>query len=58
MIAQAHGYPGSSPAGRSPVVRHPNASHGPSPPYNAAPARRHRPGSATARIGLTRAMNN
>jgi hypothetical protein len=38
MIAQAHGYPGSSPAGRSPVVRHPNASHGPSPPYNAAPA--------------------
>jgi hypothetical protein len=53
MIAQAHGYPGSSPAGRSPVVLHPNASHGPPPPYNAAPAHRHRLGSATATIDLS-----
>jgi hypothetical protein len=36
VIAQAHGYPGSSPAGRSPVVLHPNASHGLPPTYNAA----------------------
>ena len=41
MLAQAHGYPGSSPAGRSTVVLHPNASHGLAPPYDAAPARRH-----------------
>jgi hypothetical protein len=38
MIAQAHGYPGSSPAGRSPVVLHPNATHGLAPRYNAPPA--------------------
>ncbi len=42
MLAQAHGYPGSSPEGRSPVVLHPNASHGLAPPYGAAPARRQR----------------
>jgi hypothetical protein len=36
MFAQAHGSPGISPAGRSPVVLHPNASHGPAPPYGAA----------------------
>jgi Protein of unknown function (DUF1203) len=36
MLTQAHGYPGSSPAGRSPVVLHPNASHGLVPPYGAA----------------------
>src|ERR1700733_16117737 len=41
MPAQAHGYPGISPAGRSPVVLHPNASHGLPPPYGAVPARRH-----------------
>ena len=33
MLAQAHGYPGISPEGRSPVVLHPNASHGLPPPY-------------------------
>ena len=48
MLAQAHGYPGISPAGRSPVVLHPNASHGLAPPYDAAPARRYRLGSATS----------
>jgi len=33
MLAQAHGYPGCSPAGRSPVVLHPNASNGLTQPY-------------------------
>lgn len=33
MLAQAHGSPGSSPAGRSPVVLHLNASHGLASPY-------------------------
>jgi hypothetical protein len=33
MLAQAHGWPGSRPAGRSPVVLHPNASHDLVPPY-------------------------
>jgi hypothetical protein len=33
MLAQAHGYPGITPAGRSPMVLHPNASHGLPPPY-------------------------
>jgi hypothetical protein len=42
MLAQAHGYPGHSPAGRSPVVLHPNASHGLPSPYDAAAPRRHR----------------
>jgi hypothetical protein len=37
MLAQAHGYPGGSPAGRSPVVLHLNASHGLAPPYDAVP---------------------
>src|ERR1700733_3226781 len=41
MPAQAHGSPGISPAGRSPVVLHPNASHGLPPPYCAVPVRRH-----------------
>jgi hypothetical protein len=39
MFAQAHGNPGISPAGRFPVVLHPNASHSLTPPYDAAPAR-------------------
>jgi hypothetical protein len=47
MLAQAHGYPGTSPEGRSPVVLHPNASHGLAPPYGAVPARRQMLGSAT-----------
>jgi hypothetical protein len=46
MLAQAHGCPGSIPGGRSPVVLHPNASHGPPPPYDAGhepvSGRRHR----------------
>jgi hypothetical protein len=29
MLAQAHGSSGSKPEGRSPVVLHPSASHGP-----------------------------
>jgi len=37
MLAQAHGNPGSGPAGRSPVVLHLNASHGLAPPYDVAP---------------------
>jgi hypothetical protein len=47
MLAQAHGSPGISPAGRSPVVLHPNASHSLAPPYDTALARRHGPGSVT-----------
>jgi hypothetical protein len=47
MFAQAHGSPGISPAGRSPVVLHPNASHGPAPPYGAALARGQGLGSVT-----------
>jgi hypothetical protein len=38
MLAQAHGYPGISPAGRSPVVLHLNASDGPAPRYGPSPA--------------------
>jgi hypothetical protein len=34
MLAQAHGCPGSSPAGRSPVVLHLNASHDLPSPYD------------------------
>jgi hypothetical protein len=52
MLAQAHGYPGISPAGRSPVVLHPNASHGLAPPYDAVPARRHRAGLSDPRPWL------
>src|SRR5487761_1200592 len=40
--------PGSSPAGRSPVVLHLNASHGLAPPYDAALARRQGLGPATS----------
>jgi hypothetical protein len=47
MLAQAHGSPGIRPAGRSPVVLHPNASHGLATPYGAGPARRHGLGSVT-----------
>ena len=37
MLAQAHGYPGISPVGRSPVVLHLNASDGPAPRYGPSP---------------------
>lgn len=48
MLAQAHGYPGISPEGRSPVVLHPNASHGLASPYAAAPPRRQSAGLSAA----------
>jgi hypothetical protein len=47
MLAQAHGYPGISPVGRSPVVVHLNASDGPAPPYGPSPA-------ASSKTGSTR----
>jgi hypothetical protein len=53
LLAQAHGYPGSSPVGRSPVVLHLNASNGLAPPYDwvrAASTKRARSMSGMPRV--------
>ncbi len=62
MLAQAHGGPGSVRQGRSPVVPHPNASHGPPPPYDAGhepvSGSRHRMSLRPLLARRTRAMHD